>query len=228
MASYKLLKEVLEKLEDFEDAQTDKTLLNLDEFTAYLAGNNIKLFESVILDAGDKSSKEKDIRLEMEKNPTNIESLIGQLIVFMNRYSKQYTKKALKNSEIKTIDEFSYLAMLLNFGHLSKIDLINKNIQEKTTGIETINRLLKNELLHQEDNPNDKRSQLLSLTKKGQAVLFSVFDNMQMVSSIITGNLTLSEKIQLASLLKKLDLFHHDIYTNKMDEPLEKLIPKDQ
>jgi DNA-binding MarR family transcriptional regulator len=226
MPSYTLLKEVLEKLEEFEGIQPDHSSINLVEFTAYLANNNIKQFESVMLDAGDKSTSEKDQRLALEDTPTNLDSIIGQLIVFMNRYSKQYTKKALKNSEIKTIDEFSYLAMLLNFGYLSKIELINKNIQEKTTGIETINRLLKNDLLHQEENPNDKRSQLLSLTKKGKVVLYSVFENMQKVSSIVTGNLTTLEKIQLAHLLKKLDTYHNEIYTQRMDEPLDQLVPK--
>jgi DNA-binding MarR family transcriptional regulator len=226
MPSYLLLKEVLDQLEAFEDAQKDQSTVNLTEFTAYLANNNMKQFESEILDAGDKSAAERDDRLSLHDTPTNLDSIIGQLIVFMNRYSKQYTKKALKNSDIKTIDEFSYLAMLLTFGQLSKIDLINKNIQEKTTGIETINRLLKNDLLHQEENPNDKRSQLLSLTQKGKTVLYSVFENMQKVSSIVTGNLTTLEKIQLAHLLKKLDNYHNEIYLQRMDESLDQLVPK--
>jgi DNA-binding MarR family transcriptional regulator len=227
MPSYLLLKEVLDQLEAFEVAQKDQSTVNLTEFTAYLANNNMKQFESEILDAGDKSAAERDDRLSLYDTPTNLDSTIGQLIVFMNRYSKQYTKKALKNSEIKTIDEFSYLAMLLTFGQLSKIDLINKNIQEKTTGIETINRLLKNDLLHQEENPNDKRSQLLSLTQKGKTVLYSVFENMQKVSSIVTGNLTTLEKIQLAHLLKKLDTYHNEIYLQRMDESLDELATKD-
>jgi DNA-binding MarR family transcriptional regulator len=224
MAAYQLLNQLLDKLEHYDASVTDKNQLNLSGFTAYLATSDMIHFESDSLDAGDKSSGARDERLELANTPGSIDTSIAQMVIFMNRYAKQYTKKALKDSEIKTIDEFSYLSMLLTFGQLSKIELINKNMQEKTTGMETIKRLLKNELMAQSDNPKDKRSQLLSLTEKGKVILFSVFENMHLVSKIISGNLLDVEKIQLAYLLKKLDNYHNNIFMNRMDEALENFV----
>jgi DNA-binding MarR family transcriptional regulator len=224
MVAYQLLRQVLDKLEHFQDSVEDKSLLNLSGFTAYLATSDMKHFESDALNAGEATSKERDLRLELEKTPGSIDTTISQMVIFMNRYAKQYTKKALKDSEIKSIDEFSYLSMLLTFGQLSKIELINKNMQEKTTGMETIKRLLKNDLVSQSDNPKDKRSQLLFLTEKGKGVLYGVFENMHLVGKIISGNLIDLEKIQLAFLLKKLDNYHNDIYLNRMDQSLESFV----
>jgi MarR family transcriptional regulator, lower aerobic nicotinate degradation pathway regulator len=226
MNRYQLIHELLEKLEAYDATMLDKNQLNISGFSAYLATNDIKHFESSNINAGDKNSAERDARLALEETPSSLDNTISQIIVFLYRYAKQYIKKALKDSEIKTMDEFSYLATLLNFNQLSKIELINKSVQEKTTGMETIKRLLKNNLIEQLDNPNDQRSQLIQLTEKGRGVLYGVFGNMNLVGQIVTGNLTNLEKIQLAYLLKKLDVYHNDIFHNKREEPLGQLVYK--
>lgn len=223
---YSLLKEVLEKLNAYNESVEDKSQLNINGFISFLGSGDVRQFESKHLDNGDKTSTDRDARLQIHQTPATIDTAISQNITFLYRYAKQYTKKALKNSGLKTTDEFSFLATLLNFNKLSKIDLIQKSVQEKTTGMETIKRLLNNKLIEQFDNPQDQRSQLIQLTEKGRAVLFGVFKNMTIVSKIIPGDLTESEKIQLAYLLKKLDNYHHDIYLNKKGEELETLIYK--
>jgi hypothetical protein len=43
------------------------------------------------------------------------------------------------------------------------------------------------------------------------------------VSEIVTGDLETDEKIQLLYFLKKLDRFHHHIFTNEKEEVLESL-----
>lgn len=226
--NYKLIKEVLDKLEVYDATVEDKNQLSLGGFVLYLAAMHVKDFESQRLDNGDQSSAERDKRLALEATPTTIDVAIGQNIVFLYRYAKHYTKKALKNSPLKTTDEFTYLATLLNFNTLSKIELINKSVQEKTTGMETIKRLLKNNLIEQFDNPDDQRSQMIQLTEKGRGVLFGVFHNMGLVSKILPGNLTENEKTQLAYLLKKLDNYHHDLHLNKKTGNLEDLIYKEE
>jgi MarR family transcriptional regulator, lower aerobic nicotinate degradation pathway regulator len=90
--------------------------------------------------------------------------------------------------------------------------------------METIKRLLKNNLIQQLDNPNDHRSQLLQLTEKGKGVLYSLFSNMNLVGQIVVGDLSEIEKIQLSYLLKKLDVYHNAIFHNRKNESLETLI----
>ncbi|WP_313185847.1 hypothetical protein [Sphingobacterium siyangense] len=79
---------------------------------------------------------------------------ISTLLVFMYRYAVVYFKKALKEGPINTLDEFSFLIVLMTYPSLSKTELVQKLIMEKTSGIEVIKRLLKNELIEEFDNPN--------------------------------------------------------------------------
>jgi DNA-binding MarR family transcriptional regulator len=219
---FKLIKEIVDKLEQYEASIANNTQLTSTGFATYLLTN--ENFESDALNTGDKNHIERMERLGIEADSSSVESAISQLIVFMYRYAKQYIKKALKHTDIKTIDEFTYLSTLLAFNSLSKMELINKSMQEKTTGMETIKRLLKANLIAQSNNPNDQRSQLIHLTDQGKQVLFSAFGTMQTVLKIIPGNLTTNEKVQLAFLLKKLDVHHNHIFMNKRDVALEDLV----
>jgi DNA-binding MarR family transcriptional regulator len=222
MSKYQLLKELIAQLEQYESTIKDDEQLNLSGFFNFIA--TTENYESDKLYAGDASLSDKDERLNLQATPNSIDNSISETLVFMYRYAKQYTKKALQHSALKTIDEFTYLATLLTFTSLPKIELINKSVQEKTTGMETIKRLLANKFIKQTANPNDARSQLLSLTKKGEKELYGVFGNMSIVSQVVTGNLTATEKTQLAYLLKKLDVHHNEIFLHRKDAELVELV----
>jgi DNA-binding MarR family transcriptional regulator len=222
MSKYQLLKELIAQLEQYESTINDDEQLNLSGFFNYIT--TTKNYESDKLYAGDASLSDKDERLNLQATPNSIDNSISETLVFMYRYAKQYTKKALQHSALKTIDEFTYLATLLTFTSLPKIELINKSVQEKTTGMETIKRLLANKFIKQTANPNDARSQLLSLTKKGEKELYGVFGSMSIVSQVVTGNLTATEKTQLAYLLKKLDVHHNEIFLHRKDAELVELV----
>jgi DNA-binding MarR family transcriptional regulator len=153
-----------------------------------------------------------------------IETTIARMVIYLYRYAKLYSKKALEGSIIQSPDEFGYLATLLSFDKLSKSELIAKNIQEKPTGMEIIKRLLAQGLVAQEDDPNDRRSKLLHITDRGKGVLFQAFGKMSKVSDLIGGNLSLQEKEHLVYLLRKLDHFHYDLYKNDKEKTLNSLV----
>jgi DNA-binding MarR family transcriptional regulator len=133
----------------------------------------------------------------------------------MGRYSRFYTKQALVGSKLSTADDFVYLAVLFKYGSMSKTALIQYNIQEKTTGVEVIKRLLKNGFISQSNHETDRRSKQVSISEKGQRELFSVFGKMDKVSQMIGGDLTQNEKILLLGLLKKLNDFHEFSFTSE-------------
>lgn len=145
------------------------------------------------------------------QEPAEVE--ITRLIVFMYRYAKTYIKQALEGSDIQTADEFAYLASLITRTGMGKSELIQLNIQEKTTGMEILKRLLSMDLIYQYDNPDDKRSKCVAITDKGRAAFFSSVGKMQQVSMLVGGDLREEEKRTLLMALRKLDHFHHDIYT---------------
>jgi DNA-binding MarR family transcriptional regulator len=137
-----------------------------------------------------------------------------------------YTKKALKESNIKTVDEFSFLITLMTHNEMTKQELINLQIMEKTSGIEIINRLIRQEFIEQFDDEKDKRSKLLRITETGRRELMMILPRMNMVSKIVVGTLTKEEQNILTYLLRKLDHFHNDIYIHDKEKELEMIVLK--
>ena len=133
---------------------------------------------------------------------------IIRLLTYLNRYVKIYARKALENSPLGTMDEFVYLVMLIEQGPLTKSDLIQRNRHEKPTGMEIIRRLLALGLITQSDDLDDRRSKRLTITTAGAEVSGQVTGQMTKVSTLLTGNLTVAEKLLLLQLLDKLEDFH--------------------
>jgi DNA-binding MarR family transcriptional regulator len=112
----------------------------------------------------------------------------------------------------------------MTYDSLSKSELIAKQIMEKTSGTEIINRLVKRGMIFETSDENDKRSIRVSITKSGRDEIIKILPLMSMVTEIVVGNLSTEEINTLSYLLKKLDYFHNDIYLNKRGEPLSDIL----
>lgn len=112
----------------------------------------------------------------------------------------------------------------MTYDHLSKTELILKNVMSKTSGTEVIKRLLKKGLIRQFDDQKDKRSQLVAITFEGLKEMKKVFPRMQTASKIIAGQLTAPEQQTLAFLLKKLEAHHNTLFLQHRDEALENIL----
>ena len=99
------------------------------------------------------------------------ESVINTLLVHLNRYAKTYSKSAIYDSDFSTQEEFIYLINLKAFGAMSKMELIKKNVQDKPTGMQIINRLIAHGWIGQSDSETDGRSKIIKITKKGKTFL---------------------------------------------------------
>jgi DNA-binding MarR family transcriptional regulator len=222
MNSFALLEQLIGKLEAYENAAEDKNNLSMEGFYQSISGEvNLKaLKNSFIGEVPETDAADSKHFIE-----TNIERVISQNFLFLYRYIKYYSKIALKESVINSIEEFGMAMTVLQYQSISKTDLIKKNVIEKSSGVEIINRLIKIGLLTQTDNPDDHRSQLISLSEQGKFELFKTFENMNTLGLIATGTLNRSEKVQLAMILKKLDQFHFNNYNNKSLNNLEDFLP---
>jgi DNA-binding MarR family transcriptional regulator len=149
---------------------------------------------------------------------------ISILIVLMNRYAKWYIKKVLRDSLLQTPDEFSFLITLMTYESLNKSELITKQIMEKTSGTEVINRLVKRGMIFEIADQNDKRRIRVSITKSGREEILKILPLMTKVTEIVVGNLNAEEINTLSYLLKKLDYFHNDIYIKKRGQPLSDIL----
>jgi MarR family transcriptional regulator, lower aerobic nicotinate degradation pathway regulator len=123
----------------------------------------------------------------------------------------------MHNSDFSTQEEFIYLINLKAFGELTKMELIKKNIQDKPTGMQIINRLLEHGWVKQKASQSDKRSKILSITTKGLKALDQQMDSIRKATRIVTGNLNQAEKTELIHLLQKLEKFHNPIFLSHIE-----------
>lgn len=203
--NYNLLKNVLDLVEQFENDSTTKSEISIEDFKKWIALN---YKEDVTLQEPDWEGKDKG------RSP---ESVINTLIVHMNRYAKSYSKSAIFGSDFSTQEDFIYLINLKAFGEMTKMDLIKKNVHEKPTGMQIINRLIAQGWVNQSESKLDKRSKVLTISEKGLEALEAQMHKIRKATEIVTGDLTYSEKMELIRLLTKLDHFHLDIYEKNIE-----------
>ncbi len=161
-----------------------------------------------------------------QNNENKMATNVSILVSLLFRYAKMYSRKALKDSGIKTVDEFALLITLLTHESISKQELIREQVLEKTSGIEIVNRLIRQGYIQQFAGAKDRRSKLLKITEEGTRELMAILPRMNLVSKIVVGNLTTSEQNMLSYLMRKLDHFHNHIFMNEKDTELDDILQR--
>lgn len=196
--NYNLLFQILKLTEEFElnkshEKQTIEDFINWIGKTKYNPNSTEPYWEG-------------------KENGRSPESIINTLIVSMNRYAKHYSKSIIQGTDFVTQEDFIYLINLNALGSMTKMQLIKKNLQDKATGIQIINRLLKNKWIEQKASKEDKRSHIIQITEQGKKYLETNMKKIRQATNIVAGDLNHQEKMQLIYLLDKLDKFHNKIY----------------
>lgn len=220
MSSKALIIQLVEYVDQFEKQNDHLDDYTMEGFLSFMQAREFDRKEQVLKSSNRIGPK----RPEGVVAGQNFTAILSRMIGLIYRYAREYTKMALEDSELQTMEEFSFLIVLTTYDSLSKTDLIQKNVMPKTSGTEVVKRLLRKKLIHQFDDENDRRSQLVAVTPKGMEELKKVFPKMRMASEVITGNLTLQEQQTLSFLLQKLDAWHNNIYLNHREETLEELV----
>jgi DNA-binding MarR family transcriptional regulator len=190
----------------------------IDELEIFQA--EVKLQSPTINDFKNWLKNQGDAKSLVDSKRTgpydNVETQLSRLLIFNYRYAKLRIRKDMQLSPIKNIDEFAFLATLLPFESLSKMELIEKNVIEKTTGFEIMKRLKAQKLIKEIANPNDGRSILVMITDKGKKEILKSFQQMSKANTEISDVLDTNEKYQLASILYKLQSHHHPYYLESL------------
>lgn len=209
--TYSLMRQVLAQMEEFEQEKSDFDSENsLQEFAVWLYSKFGRQLSNQPV-APDMSGESPSVAL-------------ARLVVYMYRYTKNYSKKALEGSGLQSMEEFGYLATLLSGGSMSKTELIKQNIQEITTGTEIIKRLIKAGYIEQTEDKSDRRSKVLHITSEGSKQLFAAIVRLNPVTEIITGELKQNEIEKLVELLSLLHEFHYKIYAGSRHHTFDSII----
>ena len=204
MKNYNLLKELLPYIEKYESRPRTEVLSEVGDFSAWLQKEMAREVRIKDTRAGNETP-------ESTRRSEDIRTTISKMVYMMYRYARFYTKKAMVNSEINSLDDFALLVTLRTHKSVIKGELIKMFVLEKTTGIEIVNRLIRNGLAKQEDSDEDKRNKKIAITEKGKKELNIIFAEMAKTSEIVTGNLEAEEQLELIRLLTKLDHFHNEL-----------------
>lgn len=206
-----LIIDILSELETFQKGQPSNQT-SLEDFRLYL---NEKAYEK---------ETPRNLSDKFDLKVFDLENEIAKQVIMLGRYSKHLMKKSLEKHTDLVNEDFTYLFRLMDYPSLTKMQLIEKNAHEKQTGIEIIKRLVRNGLLVESPDLEDKRSTRISVTEKGKKVFADSMGDITMAAKIMCGKLDNKEKVDLLESLKKLNTFHHTIYTNMRNEDPKKIL----
>lgn len=144
----------------------------------------------------------------------------------MGRYVDSYARKTMPTTSVSSLDEFTYLIVLLQQGSMTKTELIQRNTHPITTGTEIIKRLLQKDYIFQQSDPDDKRSQRIFLTEQGKMALFSSAETTQKMAKLAVGALSDQELMFLLGILKKLDHFHEQVQRENKHFNLQEVVER--
>lgn len=203
MKSKQLLKQIIDLVDQLESDQTHNDEdLSLNDLLTYI------------------QSKQNSLENDDRHNRIRI----GQNIALMYRYSKFYIKKSLQDSLLQTADEYMYLVELYSEDYLSKTELNNRNVMEKTSGNEVMKRLLQTGLIGECMDKDDKRKRRVFITEKGKEELLKTFPKLWKAAYLLPGLLTDHERGTFLELSDKICTVHRDIFVNHRDDDIDRIL----
>ncbi len=204
-------------IEEGKDIELAPTTIELSESDADL--------DDDIVSGTDISEMNCTHALEFHRQ-IPLDSQISALITRLNRFAGFYAKKIFQDTEITSFSDFGILACIYALKTPKKIEVINFNLIEKTTGTEIMKRLLRAGFIEEFDDTCDKRSKRVVLTSRGKEMFETLRDKIADVSLIVCGNLTEKHKKDLAETLDYLNHFHINIYFNQNDASVQEIIER--
>ena len=179
---YSLLKEIIQYMEVFQKQGEGS---RIEDFVIWL---NNQLFT----DQAEDPHSEHD------------ELLIAFKVMYLNKELKKQAKSILSASGISSIDEYSFLLHLDYQDSFRKMEIVELHNLEAPTGIEIIKRLLRNKLVLEFPDEQDKRAKRIKITKAGKQELRAIKPKMDSIFTKFTAPLSLGEKIKISGILDQL------------------------
>lgn len=204
--------DLFHQVKEFESSATCKTNSTVDDFRVWM--NDKKYVD----DSPTKLFKNENHQVSFTENE------VCKQVLLLGRYSKLLIRKGLGDFPELANEEFTYLYRLKDEPFLTKIQLIEKNGHEKQTGTQIIKRLLEAGFLEEKNDKDDKRSKRLNLTKKGEEIFHASVSNVNLISKILSGKLSDSEKSEFLKILRKLNEFHSHIYTDYKSADIDMIV----
>lgn len=202
---------LLQEVQKYEQSKVYKQNFTIEDFRIWL---NDKQY---------KSQSPRFISENERKKVNDIENEIAKQIILLGRFTKQMIRRGLQKFPELYNEEFTYLYRLIDEPMLTKMQLVKKNAHEKQTGMEIIKRLVKNNLVEEIADENDKRVKRLKITILGRKFFDESIESVSTTSRVLSAKLEPNEKNNLLEILKKLNEFHFNIYHTYKDANINEI-----
>ncbi|MEM1118917.1 MAG: MarR family winged helix-turn-helix transcriptional regulator [Bacteroidota bacterium] len=147
---------------------------------------------------------------EVHERNTAIGWRFGRLVNFVDLYAKE----GFHDLPIRSFEDYAILSAIQERKNPSKMELKNLLVNEKSTVFEILKRLVREELITEHVDSNDRRVRRVCISPKGDAVLHTAHQRTGKIAQLMVGNLTNEEAQTFLHLLTKLDGFHTQFYDN--------------
>lgn len=139
----------------------------------------------------------------------DIEDWLPFLLAKSHQLAFGFMKSCIEQSGL-TPPQFATLAFLWKKDGLNQQELGNLMNVDRTTIGGIVERLEKLGLVTREEDPADRRSQVVFLTPKGSSVREEILSGLDRVMTAVNERLTPVEQEQLRTLLKKFRTFNKE------------------
>lgn len=136
-----------------------------------------------------------------ELSDLNLKSLIALSRTAQNVRKRE--QRTIKEGGL-TVSQFAVLEILYHKGDLRVCEIIEKALSTGGNMTVVIDNLVKEDLVRRCIDPKDRRVNLISITEKGRKIVSDIFPKHLENINEIFSVLTVEEKKNLTSLLKKL------------------------
>ncbi len=139
----------------------------------------------------------------------NYKESLGHLFHIINLKMRKKLDKNVREFGLASSHQFGVLLLLSKSDLLTQKQIADATFGDEPTTTRMISRLIKNDFIKKEKNPEDKREQLVSLTKNGEVLLS------KLVPLAIEGNK------EIESLITKKEYKNLLYILNKLNDDME-------
>lgn len=217
---YYIIKQLIELLESFEEEDLQqKDLLGFAEWMITRIREEPSLNSTGMARRSGLDYSEHFAYLKNFDEKARFLEYISRISRFHEFYIRKYLNELPLNSRLEYI--FLYTAGMMD--RVKKTDIINMHLIEYSTGMDTIRRLINNELMEEMPDESDKRVRLLELTDKGKKVLEECNKRLKEERSMFLACISPNKWKKTMTVLGEINEFHNSIYLSHSDKPSAEL-----
>jgi DNA-binding MarR family transcriptional regulator len=197
----------------------------ITEWDAFLSKHEGATVEDFCLYYSRKVSQQKlTDELFRGVSPPDPDTIFSKLINRISAMHTAYTKMAVKELEGIELEWFWFLNAIYHRKETTKVEIINYNFFEQSTGIDILNRIKKAGFITERNNPEDKRAKLIKLTPAGEAILLKLYELVYKPTFFMFSDIPDDDKQLIVKLLANTEIKHGKILADNRTKNLDELI----